>query len=103
MGADARAGLERLWHTGGGDPAALGRVTLTGADPLLLTDFKIGAAASAAGAATSLAAAELWGRRPGRSQDVEVDARAAITAFRSERYVRVDGQQGHRRDPLFGF
>lgn len=61
MGADARAGLERLWHTAGGDPAALGRVPLTGA------------------------------------------RRAAITAFHSERCLRIDGQPGHRRDPLFGF
>ncbi len=46
MSADARAALEHLWHTAGGDPAALARVTLTGADPLLPTDFKIGGAAS---------------------------------------------------------
>ena len=64
MSADARGALEHLWHTAGGDPAALERVTLTGADPLLPTGFRIGAATSAAVATTSLAAAEVWGLTP---------------------------------------
>ena len=76
MRAAARSALEHLWHTAGGDPAALARVTLAGADPVLPTDFKIGAAASAAVAATSPAAAEPWGLRTGRAQDVDVGSSA---------------------------
>ena len=61
MSGDARAALEDLWRTAGGDLAALARVTLTAADPRLPTDRKIGATASAAVAAASLAPAEVWG------------------------------------------
>jgi hypothetical protein len=43
----------------------------------------------------------VWGLRTGRSQDAEVDARAPIAASCSERYLRVDGQPGYRRDPLW--
>ena len=42
MTADAVTALEDLWRRAGGEPGALERVTLTGADPILPTDFKIG-------------------------------------------------------------
>jgi crotonobetainyl-CoA:carnitine CoA-transferase CaiB-like acyl-CoA transferase len=100
---DAATALAALWRAADADPAALDRVDLMGADPLLPTDFKIGTAASAVIAATALAAAELWRLRTGRVQSVAVDARAAVAAFRSERYLRVDGRSIQRRDPLFGF
>src|SRR3989338_2017754 len=100
----APAALAQLWHPAGGDPAALERATLTGADPLLPTDFKIGTAASAVIAATALAATELWRLRTGRGQSVSVDLRAAVAAFRSERYLRVDGQvPPDPRGGIFGF
>ena len=104
MTTDAFRALEDLWKIGGGDPAALERVTLTGADPLLPTDFKIGTAASAVIGASALAASELWRLRTGRGQSVSVDLRSAVAAFRSERYLRAPEQKDlHRRDPLFGF
>jgi crotonobetainyl-CoA:carnitine CoA-transferase CaiB-like acyl-CoA transferase len=98
------ATLGRIWIDAGCDPAALERVTLTGADPMLPTDVKIGTAASTVIAATALAATELCRERTGRAQSVTVDMRAAIAAFRSERYLRVDGRPVEdRRSPLFGF
>jgi len=101
---DAAVALESLWSLAGGDPAALERATLTGADPILPTDFKIGTAASAVIAAGALAASEIWRLRTGRSQSVAVDLRAAVAAFRSARYLRADSLPDlHRRDPLFGF
>jgi len=101
---DAAVALESLWSLAGGDPTALERATLTGADPILPTDFKIGTAASAVIAAGALAASEIWRLRTGRSQSVAVDLRAAVAAFRSERYLRADSLPDlHRRDPLFGF
>jgi crotonobetainyl-CoA:carnitine CoA-transferase CaiB-like acyl-CoA transferase len=103
MSRDARLALEQLWDAAGADRAALSRVTLTGADPLLPTDFKIGTAASAVIAAAGLAAAEFWRLKTGRAQSVAVDGRAAVAAFRSERYLRVNGDPAGRRDPLFGF
>ena len=104
MRPDAAVALESLWSLAGGDPAALERATLTGADPILPTDFKIGTAASAVIAAGALAASEIWRLRTGRSQSVAVELRAAVAAFRSERYLRADSLPDlHRRDPLFGF
>jgi len=104
MPTDAFNALERLWRIAGCDPAALERVTLTGADPILPTDFKIGTAASSVIAAGALAASEIWRLRTGRGQAASVDLRAAVAAFRSERYLRAESQPDiHRRDPLFGF
>src|SRR3984893_13335072 len=104
MSADAFVALQKLWDLAGGDPAALDRVELTGADPILPTDFKIGTAASAVIAATALAATEIWRLRTGRGQSVAVDLRAAVAAFRSERYLRAEDHPAlHRRDPIFGF
>src|SRR5205814_5464779 len=68
------------------------------------TDFKIGTAASATIAAGALAASEIWRLRTGRGQTVSVDLRAAVAAFRSERYLRLETDPSlDRRDPLFGF
>ncbi|HUM17100.1 MAG TPA: CoA transferase [Candidatus Nitrosotalea sp.] len=104
QGSDPFVALEELWRWTGGDPAALERVRLTGSDPILPTDFKIGTAASAVIAASALAATEIWRRRTGRGQSVAVDLRAAVAAFRSERYLRAESQPHlDRRDPLFGF
>jgi crotonobetainyl-CoA:carnitine CoA-transferase CaiB-like acyl-CoA transferase len=101
---DARGALGDLWRLAGGEPAALDRVELTGADPALPTGFKIGTAASAAIAAVALAATELWRLRTGRAQRVSVDLRAAVAAFRSEHYLRVDGEAPPDvRGDLFGF
>ena len=100
----ALAALRQLWLDARCDPAALERVTLTGSDPMLLTDVRIGTAATATIAATALAAAEVWGLRTGRAQSVAVDGRAAIAAFRSERYLRVDDRPvSDPRGVLFGF
>jgi crotonobetainyl-CoA:carnitine CoA-transferase CaiB-like acyl-CoA transferase len=98
------AALRQIWSTAAGDAAALERVSLTGADPMLPTGVKIGTAATAVIAATALAATEVSRLRTGRAQSVSVDMRAAIAAFRSERYLRVDGgPPPDRRSPLFGF
>jgi crotonobetainyl-CoA:carnitine CoA-transferase CaiB-like acyl-CoA transferase len=98
------AALQQLWTDARCEPAALERVTLTGADPVLPTDVRIGTAATAVIAATTLAATEVWRLRTGHAQSVAVDMRAAIAAFRSERYLRVDdGPVPDGGDPLFGF
>jgi crotonobetainyl-CoA:carnitine CoA-transferase CaiB-like acyl-CoA transferase len=84
--------LSDLWRLAGGDSAALESVALTGGDPVFPSDFKLATAATASIAAAGVAAAELWRLRTGRRQGVAVDARAAAAAFRSERYLRVDGR-----------
>src|SRR5947209_12042357 len=91
-GAEAYGVLGELWRRAGEDLAALNRAQLTGGDPVLPSDFKLATVAAASIAAAGLAAAELWRLRSGRRQHVAVDARAAAAAFRSERYLRVDGR-----------
>src|SRR5215813_14063133 len=62
-----------------------------GADPVLPTPFRIGAAGAAALAATGLAAADLWELRTGKRQDVAVDLRRAVASLRSGHYLQVNG------------
>src|SRR5437588_4996380 len=62
-----------------------------GADPVLATPVRIGAAGAAALAATGLAAADLWELRTGRRQDVAVDLRQAVASLRSGHYLQVNG------------
>lgn len=87
--AEALAGL---WRLLGQPEQALERVTLTGAEPVLPSSFAVGTAAQASIAAATLAAAELWRLRTQTVQQVSVDMRHAAAEFRSERYLRVDGQ-----------
>jgi crotonobetainyl-CoA:carnitine CoA-transferase CaiB-like acyl-CoA transferase len=83
--------LEALWLLAGRDRDALDRAKIVGDDPVLPSIFRVGTAAAATAAASGLAAGELWRARNGRTQQVLVDTRAAAIAFRSERYLRVDG------------
>jgi crotonobetainyl-CoA:carnitine CoA-transferase CaiB-like acyl-CoA transferase len=104
MTTDARGALEHLWALGGCDPSALDRVTLTGRDPVLPSNFKLGTAALATIGAAGLAAAELWRLRTGSRQTVAVDIKAAAAAFGSERYLRVNGQKAADPwSPVSGF
>ncbi|TDF62460.1 CoA transferase [Cupriavidus sp. L7L] len=80
-----------LWRDAGLPAEALAHLRLDGAEPVLPSSFAVGTAAQASLAASALAAATLWQGRSGRWQDVSVDMRHAITEFRSERYLRVDG------------
>src|SRR5438132_4035111 len=84
--------LAALWRHAGQQEAALETVTLTGEEPVLPSSFAVGTAAQASIAASALAAAELWHLRCGRRQLITVDMRHAAIEFRSERYLRVDGQ-----------
>jgi hypothetical protein len=84
--------LAGLWSTAARSPEALERVALTGADPVLPSSFRVGAAAQASIAATALAATEIWRLRTGRAQTVSIDMRAAAIEFRSERHMRLAGK-----------
>src|SRR6202045_1199496 len=81
-----------------------GTVEFTGgADPVLPTPFRIGAAGAAALAAPGLAAADLWELRPGRRQDVAVDLRQAVASLRSGHYLEVNGAKvRNERNPVMG-
>ncbi|MDX2205974.1 MAG: CoA transferase [Hyphomicrobiaceae bacterium] len=84
--------LAQVWTEAGGAAAALGSVTLTGAEPGLPSSFRVGVAAQASIAAAGLAAAEIWRLRTGETQSLAVDLRHAAVEFRSERYMRLAGK-----------
>lgn len=74
-----------------------------GADPILPTPFRIGAAGAATLAATGLAAAALWELRTGRRQGVGVDVRQATASLRSGHYMKLgDGDLSARRNSIMG-
>jgi crotonobetainyl-CoA:carnitine CoA-transferase CaiB-like acyl-CoA transferase len=73
-------------------------------DPILRTPFRIGEAASAALAATGLAAANLWELRTGRRQEIAVDTRQAAASLRSGHYMKLNGAAvSTERNPVMGF
>ena len=84
--------LAALWRHAGQRETALGAVEFTGSEPALPSCFAIGTAAQASIAASALAAAELERLRTGRQQRVTVDMRDAAIEFRSERYMRLNGE-----------
>ena len=74
-----------------------------GADPVLPTPFRIGAAGAATLAASGIAAAELWRLRSGRWQDIGVDVRQATASLRSGHYMKLgDGEVSAGRNPIMG-
>jgi crotonobetainyl-CoA:carnitine CoA-transferase CaiB-like acyl-CoA transferase len=89
---DALAALTALWRDAALPLDALERIALPGAEPALPSSFAIGTAAQAGIAASALAAAELWRLRTDRVQRVTVPLRDAAIEFRSERYLRLEGQ-----------
>ena len=81
-----------------------GEAQFAGADPVLRTPYRVGAAGAAALAAVGLAATELWALRTGRRQRVSVDLLAAAASLRSGFYLRIDGKPPPAPwDPMSGF
>lgn len=100
---NSRQALAALWRLAGQFDAALEAITLTGAEPALPSSFAVGVAAQSTVAAAALAAAELWRLRTGRQQPISVNMRHAAIEFRSERYLKVNGQPfGDRWDKVAG-
>ena len=88
-----QSALAGILDTVGFDPIPADHVQFTGADPILPSNFLIGAAGASSIAACGLAAADLWELRTGRRQDVGVEVRAAAIAMRCSRYTRRIGDQ----------
>ena len=89
---NSKQALAALWNNACQPADALDAVTLTGSEPALPSSFAVGTAAQASVAAAALAAAELWRLRTGRRRRVSVAMRDAAVEFRSERYMRVNGE-----------
>ncbi|MEM7406048.1 MAG: CoA transferase [Pseudomonadota bacterium] len=87
--ADIARDVWALVHPDGGALAHLGFTTSA---PSLPSIFRVDAAAAASIGVTALAAAEVWRERTGRQQTVSVDSADAALAYRSERYLQLNGQ-----------
>ena len=88
---------------GWGDTQAADVMFTGGADPVLPTPFRIGAAGAATLAASGLAVTELWQVRTGRRQRVTVDLRQAAAALRSGHYLHLAGTEvSSARNPVMG-
>ncbi|SHH31074.1 CoA transferase [Streptomyces sp. 3214.6] len=71
-----------------------GTVTFRGADPVLPSPVRWGAACGIPLAARAVVLAKLWQLRGGRPQDIEVDLRVAprrMAAFAEDRWLRLNG------------
>jgi len=100
----ARAALRQILECAGRPLGASDEIDLPGEDPVLPTNFLIGAAGAAALGAAGLAASDLWRLRTGRSQNVSAPLRTAAVAMRSERYLRVgDGPARELWNPISGY
>jgi crotonobetainyl-CoA:carnitine CoA-transferase CaiB-like acyl-CoA transferase len=71
-----------------------GEVTVTGADPVFSTPFKLGETAAAVLAGVGTAVNDIWELKTGRRQQVAVDARHAAAALRSTAYMQQAGPDG---------
>ena len=84
--------LAALWHAADQPEAALDAIELTGAEPVMPSSFAFGTVAQVTIGVAALAAGELWRLRTGRRQSISVEMRDAAIDFRSERYMRVNGE-----------
>ncbi|MEM7504902.1 MAG: CoA transferase, partial [Pseudomonadota bacterium] len=89
VAADAARDVWALLHE---DDAALAHLKLKVSEPSLPSVFPVDVAATASIGATALAAAEVWRERTGRQQLVDVSSADAALAYRSERYLRLNGE-----------
>jgi len=97
---EPRAALGHLWQSARGAAAALQRVALPGAEPVLPSSFAVGTAAQAALAGGALAAAEFGRHRNGLEQRLTVDMRHA--ALEACTHFLIDGQALQLWDKLSG-
>jgi crotonobetainyl-CoA:carnitine CoA-transferase CaiB-like acyl-CoA transferase len=78
---------------GRGQPDA-GAVTITGADPVFSTCFKIGESCAAVLAGVGVAVSDIWELKTGRRPKVSIDVRHAAAGLRSSAYMLRPGVDG---------
>ena len=71
-----------------------GEVTLTGADPVFSSKFKIGETCAAVLGGVGVAVNDLWELKTGRRQKISIDARHAAAGLRSSVYMQRPGPDG---------
>ena len=78
---------------GHGMPAA-DEVTLTGADPVFSTRFRIGEACANVLAGVGVAVSDVWELKTGRRQPASIDVRHAAACLRSTHYLQTQQPDG---------
>jgi crotonobetainyl-CoA:carnitine CoA-transferase CaiB-like acyl-CoA transferase len=78
----------------GRQPPEAGEVTMTGADPVFSTRFKIGETCAAVLGGVGVAVSDLWEMKTGRRQKVSIDVRHAAAGLRSSVYLQRPGADG---------
>jgi hypothetical protein len=97
---DATATLAALWRHANLPAAALERITLTGADPVLPSSFAVGTLLQASLGAAALASAEIGRQRGGAAQTVSLDI-ADVVRESACRFT-IDGRSPPTWDKLSG-
>jgi hypothetical protein len=69
-------------------------VTITGADPVFSTPFRLGETCASVLAGVGVAVSDIWALKTGRPQNVAIDARHAAAALRSTLYMQRPGPDG---------
>lgn len=97
-------GFAQILKAVGVEPPDMAPVAITGADPVLPTRFRMGAAGAATLAAVGSAAAALWRARGGCAQEIKIDLRHAALALRANSYLRIgDSPAADPWDDISGF
>ena len=71
-----------------------GEVTITGADPVFATRFKIGETCAAVLGGVGTAVSDIWELKTGRRQSSAIDVRRAAAALRSTHYMQKPDDSG---------
>lgn len=79
-----------------------GSIVITGADPIVASPHRLGAASAAALAAQGAAIAAVWRMRSGRGQDVTVDLRRAVVPGLRTVFHVAQGGKGLRARDAYG-
>src|SRR5262245_13028722 len=75
-------------------PPAADEVTITGADPVFSTTFRIGESCAAVLGGVGVAVCDIWEMKTGRRQSVAIDVRHASAGLRSSLYLQRPGPDG---------
>jgi crotonobetainyl-CoA:carnitine CoA-transferase CaiB-like acyl-CoA transferase len=70
-------------------------ITITGADPVFSTEFKVGENCAAVLAGVGVALSDIWQLKTGRKQTAAIDVRAAAAALRASLYMQKPDNSGN--------
>lgn len=86
--SSVKSAFQEVMDARGMGMPADGEVSITGADPVFSTQFKIGETCAAVLAGVGTAVNDIWELKTGRRQTVGIDVRRAAGALRSTKYLQ---------------